>query len=95
MITIASEAEIKERRMTKKKKKKELRNKRRAYLLTELEIDRLSIAADAVQHPGLDAAPAHSVGTQLTGTPVWGQTEDMYIFGTKHMLFKSSLLMEL
>lgn len=41
-----------------------------SHLIAEFEIDRFAVAADAVEHPGLDAAPTHGVGTQLTRAPV-------------------------
>lgn len=42
------------------------------YLLAELHVHRLAVAANTVQHPRLDAAAAHGAGTQLTGAPLWG-----------------------
>lgn len=39
-----------------------------AHLLAEFHIHRFAIAADAVEHPGLDAAPAH--GVELTRAPL-------------------------
>lgn len=48
------------------------RNRRspESHLLTELDVHRLAVAADAVQHPGLDAAATHGVGAELTRAPV-------------------------
>lgn len=42
----------------------------KSHLLTEFYIDRFAVAANTVEHPGLDAAPTHGVRTQLTCTPV-------------------------
>lgn len=36
---------------------------RGSHLLTELEVDRLAVAAYTIQHPRLDAIPTHSIGT--------------------------------
>lgn len=45
-------------------------------LLTEFHVHRFAVAADAVQHPRLDAAAAHGAGAQLTGAPLWREDRD-------------------
>ncbi len=50
-----------------------------AHLLAEFNVDWFAIAANAVEHPRLDAAPTHSVGTQLTCAPVWRGTKNVHI----------------
>ena len=42
----------------------------RPHLLAEFDVHRFAVAPNAVEHPGLDAAAAHGVLTQLTRAPV-------------------------
>lgn len=51
-----------------------------SHLFTEFYIHRFAIAANAVKHPGFDAAATDSVWTQLTRTPVWRETKHIHNF---------------
>lgn len=56
-------------------KQKKGRELSKSHLLAEFHVHRFAVAANAVEHPGLDAAAAHGVGAQLTRAPLWGGTE--------------------